>query len=92
MLNISLTDTSSPRRLFPEGEPDSENKLLTEIEATKQLDRIAPNWPQHLYDGAVIDHILKVINNRRTSRSEVMRRHRARRAATSRLEARSARS
>jgi hypothetical protein len=92
MLNTSFADSSSRQRLLSEGAPDSRNKVLTESEATKQLDRIAPDWPQHLYDGAVIDHILKVINNPRSSRSEVMRRYRARRAAMSRLAGRRAQS
>ncbi len=36
-------------------------KLLTGPESTDLLDRLAPDWPLLLYDGAVIDHILKVI-------------------------------
>ncbi len=74
MLNISVIHTSSHRRVVREGESASKTKLLTEAEATKQLDRIAPDW--------VIDHILKVVNQSRTSRTEIMRRYRARRAAT----------
>src|ERR1035437_8996774 len=34
------------------------------------LDRLAPNWPLLLYDGATIDHILSVINNPRPSRTK----------------------
>src|SRR5260370_33894453 len=60
MLNISIIDTSTERRLVREAESVSKPKLLAEAQATKQLDRIAPDWPLHLYDGAVIDHILKV--------------------------------
>ncbi len=37
-------------------------KLLTEPESTALLDRLAPNWQLRLHDGAIIDHILKVIN------------------------------
>jgi hypothetical protein len=43
-------------------------KLLTEPEATELLDRLAPDWPLLLYDGVVIDHVLKVINNARRPR------------------------
>src|SRR6266481_2601044 len=82
MLNISVTNTSSHRRVGQEGESATKTKLLTEAEATKQLDRIAPDWPLHLYDGAVIDHILKVVNQARISRTEIMRRYRARRASS----------
>ena len=34
------------------------------------LDRLAPDWPLLLYDGATIDHILSVINNPRPSRTK----------------------
>jgi hypothetical protein len=81
MLNISVIDTGGHQGPVREAEPAAEPKLLTEAETTKQLDRIAPEWPLHLYDGAVIDHILKVINNPRASHSEITRRYRARRAA-----------
>lgn len=81
MLNISGIDTSNHRRLVREGQSVSKPKALREAEGTKQLDRIAPDWPLHLYDGAVIDHILKVINEPRASRTEITRRYRARRAA-----------
>ena len=81
MLNISVIDAGDHRLPVREGESVSKPKPLTETEATKQLDRIAPDWPLHLYDSAVIDHILKVINNPRTSRTEITRRYRTRRAA-----------
>ena len=58
----------------------SKLKLLAETEAVRQLDRFAPNWPLHLYDGGIIDHILDVINNPRASRTEIARRYRARRS------------
>ena len=48
-------------------------RKLTEAKVAKQLDRIAPDWPLHLHDSAVIDHILKVINIRRISRTEITR-------------------
>ena len=54
-------------------------RKLTEAKVAKQLDRIAPDWPLHLHDSAVIDHILKVINNPRISRTEITRPSRARR-------------
>jgi hypothetical protein len=34
------------------------------------LDRLAPDWPLLLYDGATIDHILSVINHPRPSRTK----------------------
>src|ERR1700729_3685791 len=34
------------------------------------LDRLAPDWPLLLHDGATIDHILSVINNPRPSRTK----------------------
>jgi hypothetical protein len=52
-----------------EGEPMPDPKILTEPESTELLDRLAPDWPLLLYDGAVIDHILKMINGPRPSRS-----------------------
>jgi hypothetical protein len=80
MLNICVIDMRSHQRPGQEGESVTKPKLLTEAEVTKQLDRIAPDWPLHLHDSAVIDHILKVINSPRTSRTEITRRYRARRA------------
>ncbi len=80
MSNISVTDTSSHPRLDQEPESASKPKLLREAEAISKLDRIAPNWRLHLYDGAIIDHILEVINNPRTPRTEITRRYRARRS------------
>ena len=82
MSKISVTDTDSQRMLVREGESSIKPQLLAEAEAATQLDRIAPDWPLHLYDGGIVDHILKVINNPRTSRTEITRRYRARRSAT----------
>jgi hypothetical protein len=81
MLNISVIDTGGHRGTVQESESVTKSKLLADAEATKQLGRIAPDWPLHLHDSAVIDHILKVINNPRTSRTEITRRYRARRPA-----------
>jgi hypothetical protein len=57
-------------QLVLEGEPMTNPmtnpKILAARESAKLLDRLAPDWPLLLYDGAVIDHILKVINNART--------------------------
>ncbi|MCU1271934.1 MAG: hypothetical protein JWN74_3228 [Acidobacteriaceae bacterium] len=82
MSNIFVIDTSSHPRLVQEGESVSKPKLFREAEAISQLDRIAPKWRMHLYDGAIIDHILEVINHPRASRSEIGRRYRARRSAS----------
>jgi hypothetical protein len=79
MLNTSGIDAGGHQALVQEGEPVNKSKLLSEAEATGQLDRLAPDWPLHLHDGAVIDHILKAINNPRTSRAGITRRYRARR-------------
>src|SRR5271167_3414904 len=57
-------------QLAPEGEPMTNPKILAEPESTELLDRLAPDWPLLLYDGAVIDHILKMINRPRPSRSD----------------------
>ena len=81
MSNISVIDTSSHLRQVQEDGSVSKPKLLREAEALSQLDRIAPNWRLHLYDGAIIDHILDVINKPRASRTEIGRRYRARRSA-----------
>jgi hypothetical protein len=43
-------------------EPMTNPKLLAEPESTELLDSLAPNWQLHLDDGAIIDHILEVIN------------------------------
>jgi hypothetical protein len=53
-----------------------EGKLMTSPELPAKpashelLDRLAPDWPLLLYDGATIDHILSVINNPRPSRTK----------------------
>jgi hypothetical protein len=82
MLTIPVNDTGGSRGLAWESKPVSKLKLLAEAEAAEQLDRIAPDWPLHLYDGGIIDHILKVINNPRASRTEITRRYRARRSTS----------
>jgi hypothetical protein len=82
MLKSSVIDSHAPRMLDRKSKSVTRPKGLTESEATEQLNRIAPDWPTRLHDGAVIDHILKVINQSRTSRTETMRRQSARRAAT----------
>ena len=84
MLTIPVNDAGDRRGLAWESKPVSNLKLLAEAEAeaSEQLDRIAPDWPLHLYDGGIIDHILKVINNPRASRTEITRRYRARRSTS----------
>jgi hypothetical protein len=56
-------------QLALEGEPMTNPKILAKPEFTELLDRLAPDWPLLLYDKAVIDHILKMINRPRPSRS-----------------------
>ena len=82
MSKISVIDTGGHRMQVREGESSIKPKLLAEANAARQLDRIAPDWPLHLYDGGIIDHILKVINNPRASRTEITRRYRARRSTS----------
>jgi hypothetical protein len=82
MLKSSVIDSDAHRMRVGKSKSVTRPKVLTESEATEQLNRIAPDWPTRLYDGAVIDHILKVINQPRRSRTENMRRESARRAAT----------
>jgi len=77
MLDIPVVRTRHLRRLVRKGESLSKPGVAT-IDASDQLNRIAPNWRLHLYDGMVIDHILEVINIPRTSRPEIARRYRAR--------------
>lgn len=77
MLNIPVIHTRHIRRPVQKGEPLSKPGVA-KIDATEELNRIAPDWRLHLYDGMVIDHILEVINNPRTSRTEIARRYRAR--------------
>jgi hypothetical protein len=45
--------------------PMTNPKLLAEPESTELFDRLTPDWQLHLHDGAIIDHILKVIDKRR---------------------------
>ena len=45
-------------------------KLPAKPASHELLDRLAPDWPLLLYDGATIDHILSVINNPRPSRTK----------------------
>jgi hypothetical protein len=82
MSKYSVIDTGGRQMLVREGESSIKPNLIAEAEATRQLERIAPDWPVHLYDGGIIDHILKVINNPRTSRTEITRRYRARRSVS----------
>jgi hypothetical protein len=49
-----------------DSEPISNPKTLPPPES-KLLDRLAPHWQLRLRDGAVIDHILKMINKPRPS-------------------------
>jgi hypothetical protein len=48
-----------------ESEPMTNPKLVTEPESTELLDRLGPGWQLRLHDGAIIDHILKVIHKHR---------------------------
>jgi hypothetical protein len=54
-------------------EPMTNPRILTEPKSTELIHRLAPHWQLRLYDGAVIDHILKVINEPRRSRSHESR-------------------
>jgi hypothetical protein len=51
-----------------ESEPISNRTIFPEPKS-ELLDRLAPHWQLRLHDGAVIDHILKMINKPRPSRS-----------------------
>ena len=53
---------SRENRLALEDKWMTKAKVLAEFEATKILDHLAPDWPLLLDDGAIIDHILTVIN------------------------------
>jgi hypothetical protein len=79
MLKVSVFDAGGQRRL--DGNPVAKGKRFTEPESARLLARFAPSWPLHLYDEAIIDHILTVINLHQTDGAEIMRRLRARRAA-----------
>jgi hypothetical protein len=81
MLKALVIDAGGQRRLVSDIKTVTNGKRFTEPEAAQLLDRLAPSWPLHLYDGAVIDHILTVINLHPTDGPEFMRRYRARRAA-----------
>jgi hypothetical protein len=50
-----------------ESEPIRNPEILAKP-ASKLLERLAPDWQLRLHDGAVIDHILEVINKPRRSR------------------------
>jgi hypothetical protein len=50
--------------LVLESEPISNPKISPAPES-ELLDRLAPHWQWRLHDGAVIDHILEVINKPR---------------------------
>ena len=81
MLKTSLIDAGVQRRLVSDGNSVTKGKRFTEPESAQILNRLAPSWPLHLHDEAVIDHILTVINLHHKNAPEVMRRYRARRAA-----------
>jgi hypothetical protein len=58
-------NTDSTRDLLAlESEPISSPKTCPPPES-ELLDRLAPHWQLRLHDGAVIDHILEVINQPR---------------------------
>src|SRR5258706_983748 len=78
MLKTSVIDAGGQRRLVSEGKSVTKGRRFTEPESAQLLDRLAPSWPLHLYDEAVIDHILTVINLHHTDGAEIMRRYRAR--------------
>jgi hypothetical protein len=80
MLKTSVIDAGGQRSLVSDGNSVTKGKRFTEPESAQLLARLAPSWPLHLYDGAVIDHILTVINLHPTDGSESLRRHRVRRA------------
>jgi hypothetical protein len=65
-------------RLAPAGElttdpPMTDPVTFSAPDSTSLLDRLAPHWQLRLYDGAVIDHILNMINRPRPSRSHEAR-------------------
>jgi hypothetical protein len=62
ILYPQLKSRSSESRLVLEGKSMTKAKALAEFKATKILDHLAPDWPLLLDDGAIIDHILTVIN------------------------------
>jgi hypothetical protein len=55
---------SKGNRLILEGISMTKPEVLSEPESTELLERHAPDWPL-LLQGAVIDHVLKAINNAR---------------------------
>jgi hypothetical protein len=73
-LNDNPNLTMDERGLESEPETMTNPKLLAE--STELLDSLAPNWQLHLDDGAIIDHILEVINRHRAdSRSHTSLSH-----------------
>jgi hypothetical protein len=87
MLKTSLIDAGAQPRLVSHGSSVTKGKRFTEPESAELLDRLAPSWPLHLYDEAVIDHILTVINLHHTDGIEIMRRARAARRVVTGLPA-----
>ena len=81
MLKTAVIDAGVQRRVVSDGNSVTKGKRFTEPECAQILNRLAPSWPLHLHDEAVIDHILTVINLHHKDGPEVMRRYRARRAA-----------
>jgi hypothetical protein len=81
MLKAFVVDAGGQRRLLSDIKTVTTGKRFTEREAAQLLDRLAPSWPLHLHDGAVIDHILTVINLHPTDGAEIPRRYLARRVA-----------
>ena len=58
----SQPKSRSRNRLVLKGKSMTKAKVLAEFEAARILDHFAPDWPFLLDDGAIIDHILTVIN------------------------------
>jgi hypothetical protein len=61
-MRILYPKSRSRNRLVLKGKSMTKAKVLAEFEAAKILDHLAPDWPLLLDDGAIIDHILAVVN------------------------------
>jgi hypothetical protein len=67
-LHVNENPDLTRDQLALESEPISNPKTFS-TPKSEILDRLAPDWQLRLHDGIVIDHILKMINKPRPSRS-----------------------
>jgi hypothetical protein len=63
ILDLNRDPDIDPDRLRCEGKRTTPPKPLTEPKSARGLGHLPVDWPDRLYDDAIIAHVLKVIGN-----------------------------